>query len=185
MNIDSKDYLRLVEHSEEICFFDIEATGLKGDYNSILVVSIKPYGKKPISLKVEQVGNDQKVVRLAKDYLESFQCWVSYYGRGFDIPMVNTRLLKWGMQPIEKRFHIDMYFTLKHKLVTSHMSQGHLCSWLKTDEQKMSVSADAWSEMAAKTSIHMPTMVKRCESDVAGLENLYNRTKHLIVEIKK
>lgn len=167
-----------------MAFFDIEASGLRGDYNSILCISVKPYGKKPTSFSVKAVGNDVKVVREARDFLESFDAICGYYSKGFDIPMINTRLLKWGLAPVKKRPHIDMYYQLKHKLLTARRSQGHLLSWLGTPDQKMSVSADVWAQIASDVDTHMPGMIKRCESDCAGLEGLYKKTKHLIVDIK-
>lgn len=183
--VDAQDYLGLLEAASQIVFVDIEATGLRGDYNSVLVVSIKPYGKKPTSYVVKQPGNDQKVVNDAKAALEAAQCWVTYYGKGFDIPMLNTRLLKWGSRPIDKRHHIDMYYSLKSNLLTARRSQGHLLSWLGTPEQKMTVSAEEWNAVIRGAEGSMDTMVKRCESDVKGLEGLYKKTRHLIREIKR
>lgn len=185
MQIDPQDYLDLVEQTGKLLFVDIESTGLKGDYNTVLVVSIKPFGKKPYSFSVSQVGKDASVVRKAKETLEDAGCWVTYYGKGFDIPMMNTRLLRHGVDPIEKRPHLDLYFTLKSNLLTGRRSQSHLLSWLKTPEQKMGVSADTWAEMSASFNENMPIMIKRCESDVAGLEALYKKTRHLVREITR
>lgn len=185
MQLDAQRFLNMAEKAKSICFFDIEANGLNGDYNSVLVVSVKPYGAKPISLSVNQIGNDQKLVREAKELLEEFDCWVSYYGKGFDIPMLNTRLLKWGIHPIEKRHHVDMYYVLRFNTKTSRHSQAHLLSWLGTQEQKMTVSADVWNQMAANPRKYMPTMIKRCESDTVGLEALYRKSRHLIQEIQR
>lgn len=186
MQVDAQDYLRLVENSNSICFFDIEATGLRGDYNSVLVASIKPFKGKPVTFKIAQAGNDKAVVRETKEWLEGFDCWVTYYGKGFDIPMLNTRLLKWGYKPIEKRFHLDMYYTLKANLLTARRSQAHILRWLNGPEQKMDVGADVWNEIVADpTGPAMKTMIKRCESDVEGLQGLYERTRHVVREIKK
>lgn len=184
MKIDAQDYLRLVEKANTLSFVDIEATGLRGDYNSVLVVSIKPYKGKPTTFHIEQPGNDQRVVREAKRVLESYDCWTTYYGKGFDIPMLNTRLLKWGCNPITRRHHIDLYYSLKYNLLTARKSQGHLLSWLDTPEKKMTVGADVWNEVVRNEKGAIATMVKRCESDTKGLQNLYERTKHLIKEIK-
>jgi hypothetical protein len=62
---------------------------------------------------------------------------------------------------------------------------GRFASLLNLADQKMGVSQNVWSEMAFNINKHMPTMVRRCESDCEVLEALYNRTKHLIKEIKK
>jgi uncharacterized protein YprB with RNaseH-like and TPR domain len=185
MQIDVQRALDLFEKSGSLLFVDIEATGLKGDYNSVLVVSLKPYGRKAESFHVSSVGKDASVLRRAKAAMEQADCWVTYYGKGFDIPMLNTRMLRHGILPIERRHHLDMYYMLKSNTLTGRRSQGHLLSWLKLPEQKMSVSASDWSDMPHKTQELMPTMIRRCESDVRGLEALYKTTRHLIKDITR
>lgn len=185
MQIDVQTYLDLVEQTDNICFWDLECTGLKGDYNSVLVSTIKPFNSDPITLSVKQVGNDQKVVRETAEALAGFQCVVGYYSSGFDMPMCNTRLLKWKQRPIAPMHHIDLYYKLKSKLLTARKSQGHLLSFLGTPEQKLSVGASVWSEIPFKFSEHMPLMIERCESDVRGLQELYTATRHLIADVKR
>lgn len=188
MKLDEVDFLRLVENNNSIGFFDIESTGFKGDYNSILVGSITHYqDDTSSSYYIQQVGNDKKVARQLKEHLEGLDCWVTYYGKGFDLPMLNTRLLKWGIPPVEKRPHLDLYFTLKHQLNTSRKSLGHLVSWLNVpgDEGKMGVSADVWNQIAVDLKRNIRTLTERCESDTIILRNLYEKTKHLIREIKR
>jgi uncharacterized protein YprB with RNaseH-like and TPR domain len=182
VQLDSQVFLDLVEDAHKICFVDIESTGLKGDYNSALVVSVKPYNLKPVSFSVKQPGYDIKVVRDAKECMESFACWVTYYGKGFDIPFLNTRLLRWSQEPIAKRPHIDMYYSLKYNLLTGRKSQAHLLRFLDCDQQKMDMSPTEWTEVLATGDTKR--MVLRCESDTAGLESLYKKTRHLIKEIK-
>jgi len=184
MNLEAQTFLRLVENQHSIVFWDIEG-GLKGDYHSILCSSFKPFGKKPFTASVSKPGNDKYLVENIKDELEKYDCWVTYYGKGFDLPMLNTRLLCHGLKPVVKKPHVDMYWQLKSKILTGRKSQGHLLSWLRLPEQKMSVSADEWIQVVAGTKGAMETIIKRCESDVSGLEALYNRTKHLIIDITR
>ena len=121
---------------------------------------------------------------------------VTYYGKGFDWKMINTRLLRWQSEPLKKMLHIDMFFTLGHHLLTARRSQAHLLDWLQIDStadekpimgdvaKKMSVSAEEWNRVLSNPEKSMKTMVKRCESDVAGLEALYRRTRHMIKDVK-
>lgn len=185
MQIDAQTFLKLTEKAKTLCCWDTESTGLKGDYNSILCLSVKPYAGKPTTFSIEQPGNDRKVVREAKEFLESFDVWVTYYGKGFDVKMLDTRLLKWGLEPVNKRPHIDMYFQLKSHLLTGRRSQAHLLEWLETPQKKMSVGADMWNDVLRNPTKAIGTMRERCESDCAGLENLYDRCKHLIVDIRR
>lgn len=185
MQIEAQNFLRLVEKAGTLAILDTEATGLRGDFDSLLVASVRTYGGGMKSFTVGQPGNDRKLVRELKDYLESFDAWVSYYGKGYDLKMIDTRLLRWGLPPVEKRPHIDLYYTLKPKLLTARKSQGHLLSWLGTPSQKMSVSASVWADIVCDFKKNMKIMVERCESDADGLTELYEKTRHLIVDIKR
>lgn len=198
MQLDAQVFLNLAEQAKRLCSFDIEATGLRGDYNSILCVSIRPYRGEAKTFSITRPGQDKHVVHAAAEMLREMDCWISYYGKGFDFPMINTRLLKWGLKPLERKPHIDMYYTLKSNLLTARRSQAHLLDWLRIDQtgestdrdnrdtvHKMSVSADEWNRVLADPARGMRTMVKRCESDTLGLQSLYMRTKHLIKDITR
>jgi uncharacterized protein YprB with RNaseH-like and TPR domain len=187
MQIDVQDYLPLVEATGQIVFFDIEATGLRGDYNSILVISLKPYGEKPYSFVVDQPGRDKGVIAEARDALHEYQTWVSYYGKGFDVPLLQARLLANRCKRLEKdkHYHLDMYFSLKSHVLTARRSLAHLLEWLDCDEKKMSMSPDEWNNVLRQPKKYLPRMTKRCESDVIGLENLYDETKHLLLDLRR
>ena len=185
MQIDVQDYLTLAEGAGKMVFWDLETTGFKGDYNSILVSSFKEYGKKPFTVHVEAVGNDQKVARLTKEILSEYQTVVTYYGKGFDWPMLNTRLTKWGKAPANPMLHLDLYFTLKPKFLLASKGLGAVGRFLGTKEDKMFVGTEVWSEMGFNMKKHMPTMIKRCESDIILLEDVYKKTKPLIRDLKR
>ena len=186
MRLEAQDFLRLVENNKTLAIWDTESQGLNGDYGAMLCASIKTFGRKePVTFRVEQLGNDKRLVRETRDYLEGFDAWVTYFGKGHDVPLLNTRLLKWGLKPVDPRPHVDLFFTLKPKLRTSSKSQAHLLRFLGTPEQKMSVSPDTWASLGTHFYKNMLEIVARCESDAAGLEALYNRTKHVIRDITR
>jgi uncharacterized protein YprB with RNaseH-like and TPR domain len=185
MNLDAQTYLNLVEHAQQIAMVDIEATGLKGDYNSIICVAFKAIGQPAYTFSVKRPGDDKKLVAAVKDQLERYLCWVTYYGKGFDMKDINTRLFYHGMLPVEPRHHIDLYWQLKTHLLMSRRSQAHYLRWIDSPEQKMGVSPEAWNKVLADPKRELPLLQARCESDVVGLEQLYTRTRHLIRDIKR
>jgi uncharacterized protein YprB with RNaseH-like and TPR domain len=186
VSVDTQDYLDMIESTGNLATWDVESSGFKADYNSVICASVKPYGCKPYTFKIKAMGNDVKVVRDLKDALEEYNCWLTFYGKGFDVPFVNTRLMKWGYPPIDTRHHIDLYFTLKPKTALGRKGLGSYAGFLLGDkDQKQYVGPEVWSEMGFKLNEHMGTMVERCESDCSVLEELYNKTRHLIKEIKR
>ena len=193
MNLPASDFLRFVEAQKSIVFWDTEGSSLAGDYGSIHVVSMKPYGKAPVTFQVKHAETDHRVVVAARNWLNQSYAWVTFYGKGHDVPLLNTRLLRWGEKPLESRPHIDLYFTLKPKLKTGRKSQAHLLEFLQETmkslglkpEKKMTIAPNVWSDLQANFAPLIQTLVQRCESDTRGLEMLYRCTKHLIRDITR
>lgn len=186
MQLDTTDFLRLVKEAGRLCTFDIEATGLAGDYNSVLVTSIKPWGVDKITtFFIDRPGKDREVVRDTLAELQRYDCWISYYGKGFDVPMLQARALKHRLPPLVKKPHVDMFFQLVSKVKTSRKSQAHFLRWLGTPEQKMDMSPEEWNEVLSNPKRAIAKMKARCESDVRGLEGLFKRTEHLILNVTR
>lgn len=184
MQIKAEEMLPIAERAGAICFVDIESSNLKADFGTAVVVSIKPYGGPPVTFTARP-GRDKAMLRKVAAELAKYQIWVSFYGKMFDIPFLNSRLVRHGLHALEKKHHIDIYWVIKARTALSRRNQAHLLSWLGTPEQKMSVSPNTWAEMAVSTDEKLKILVERCESDVTGLEALYNKTKHLIGEISR
>ena|SRR2546422_3960958 len=179
MQVDIDVFLKLAEKAGAVAMLDIEATGLRADYNSVLVVSFKPHGKRPISFTASKAGDDRSLMEQITKEMAKYQVIVTYYGKGFDAPMLESRLLFHNMPPLPKHHHLDMYWLVKGRLKTARRSQAHLLEWLSLPEEKMTLSADVWNQVCSNFDETIGTLVKRCESDVRGLEVLYDRCKHL------
>jgi len=185
MQIDAQVFLPIAEKAGEVCFFDTEATGTHGDYNSILVVSLKPWHGKLKTFTVKRPGQDKSLVAAARDELSKFAVWVSYYGKMFDIPLLQSRLLAHRCAPLIGKHHIDLYWHMKAHTLTSRRSQAHLLEWLATPQQKMTLSPEVWNLVLRNPREGLKTLSARCESDVEGLEAMYDRVKHLIVNVTR
>jgi hypothetical protein len=184
MQILAQEFLPIVEQAGKLAFVDIEASNLKADFGTVVVVSIKPYGKKPITFTAPP-GRDKTLLKDVSEELHKYALWATFYGKLFDVPYINSRLLVHGLPPLEKRHHLDMYFAIKARTCLSRRNQAHLLSWLGTPESKMSVSPSVWAEMAADPKKALKILAKRCESDVTGLEAMYERAKPFIVELTR
>lgn len=111
--------------------------------------------------------------------------WVTYYGKGYDIPMLQSRLLKHRLRPLEKRLHLDLYFSMNSRVLTSRKSQGHRLRWLGGNQQKMGISPEEWNLVLSSPERGLSVLGARCVSDVKGLEALYRRFRPLIINITK
>jgi DNA polymerase III epsilon subunit-like protein len=177
--IDNQTFLKLAEESGQLACWDIETSGLGADYQDILLCTIKPYNGKCITLIADRFNKDKKLVREAKEALEKYTVLVAHNGKRFDLPFLNTRLLYWGHPPLEKRHHVDTYLQLKYKLRIGSKSQASLISFLELPEQKLHLSPSTWRN-ALDDKKAMERLIERNISDCIGLQQLYDKTKHLI-----
>jgi uncharacterized protein YprB with RNaseH-like and TPR domain len=185
VQLDAQDFIRLVESNRSLAIWDTESVGFNADYGTLLCGSIKTVHGGIETYQVVQLGNDKRVAREFKERLESFDAWVTYFGKGHDVPFLNTRLLRHGLDPVERRPHIDLFYSLKYALKLSSKSQAQLLSFLGTPEQKLHLGPDSWAELGVDFNKRMKAIVERCESDVMGLEAGFHRTKHVIRDIKR
>lgn len=185
MQILAQDFLPIAEKAGAICFLDIECSNLKADFGTVVVVSIKPIGKKPVTFTARP-GRDKKLLKDVVAELEKYTVIVTFYGKMFDVPFLNSRLLRHGLAPLKKKHHIDMYWVIKNQTVLSRRNQAHLLEWLATPQKKMSVSPNMWAEtLHADTTEGLDILTKRCESDVEGLEAMFQQAKTFIQEITR
>jgi uncharacterized protein YprB with RNaseH-like and TPR domain len=179
----AQEFLPVAERAGAIAFVDIEASNLKADFGTVVVVAIKPY-KGEVKVFKARPGRDKSLLKRVAKELAKYQLWVTFYGKLFDVPFLNSRLLANRLPPLPKQHHCDLYWVIKGQTALSRRNQGHLLSWLRTPERKMGVSPNVWAELPAVGG-NLDVLVERCASDVKGLEALYKKVKHLIGEITR
>src|SRR5213592_2031591 len=108
MQIKAEEFLPIAEKAGAVAFLDIEASNLKADFGTVVVTSIKPYGGDPITFTAKP-GRDKKLLIAVAAELSKYQAWVTFYGKLFDVPFINSRMLVNGLPPLDKKHHIDMY----------------------------------------------------------------------------
>ena len=172
MKVEVPQFLKLVEANNSILFFDLETQGLNADYGRILV-----YSRKFNNSDIRTTFGERRILRAMKSDFEKADMLVGYNSRLFDVAYANTRLLELGEPPLPKKHHLDMYFALKSKLRTTSKAMGAIGTLLNLAEDKMKVAPKEWR------NANLPVLASRCESDVRLLQQVYNKTKHLVFTI--
>lgn len=174
------DHNLSVGQKPKIVCFDIETSNLDGDYGYILCAAIKPLGEPAKVLRISdyelhktQPWNDRLLVRDIKQELERADVWVSYYGKRFDQPMINARLLASGAKPLSEVIpHIDLYYVARRVLRISSKRLGNVAELLKI-QPKMPVPRAIWVRAQAGHAPSIAYLSRRCRRDVETLEQAY------------
>ncbi|WP_422487350.1 ribonuclease H-like domain-containing protein [Gudongella sp. DL1XJH-153] len=102
---------------DDICFFDIETTGLSRDYHNVYLIGLLFNNKTNnswtlIQLFADYIEEEERILLEFVDRVKDFQKLVSYNGDSFDIPFVKKRLHKYGHN-WENVESVDLYKYLR------------------------------------------------------------------------
>jgi uncharacterized protein YprB with RNaseH-like and TPR domain len=118
-----------------------------------------------------------------KREIENADILVSYNGKKFDIPFVNSRLAFWRVDVIRSPKHIDLFPIIRrHYRLSDYKLQTASYFW-QTENQKTIVDGMNWVKaLISKKS--MDYIVQHCEQDVKVLKEVFEKVKASIKYIK-
>lgn len=161
-----------------LAIFDLETStfGFKANSGFILCCGIKELGK-PVRMLVRDNMrpnplNDRKLVKQIYDELSQMDMLVTHNGKWFDIPFLNSRLLKWGLPPLPPIPHFDTC-DLAYKRLKIKNSLEAIGEYLDCKTAKHKVSFDKWVQAYAGDAKALAQIVKHCVNDVKLTEQVY------------
>lgn len=103
-------------------FFDIETTGLSREYNYIYLIGLVTYdldsGFSMLQLLIDDKHDEEKLVLSFKDEVSN-KTLITYNGDSFDIPFINSKLVKYGHKPLDNSSFDIMKYTKANKYYLS------------------------------------------------------------------
>jgi uncharacterized protein YprB with RNaseH-like and TPR domain len=173
-----------VRTGARILMFDIEASNLVADFGRMLCFGYKWLGKKPQVVAVtdfpKQFKNDptddRKVAEFAAKTIAEADMLVSWYGKRYDVPFIDTRLLYHRMHPLPHIPHLDGWEIAKRKLKLRSNRLASVSTFLGVDE-KTPIKGPTWVRAAAGHAPSIRYIVEHCRQDTLVLEQVYERLK--------
>ena len=168
-----------------VAYFDIETTGFKPDIHRIICAVILSYPDMEYHVfrqdKIEHKKNftdDTEMCKLIRDCLEDHHIVVTWWGKGFDIPFLNTRLVQNGERKLRNHLHIDPYYYHKgwHGVKPGRASLEAVGDFYDVSERKYKVDKEVWTEVSIGDPDAMEIIAERCRSDVKLLAQVTQRT---------
>lgn len=80
--------------NKNICFFDIETTGLSSRYNEVILIGALCLEGNDIYIKqffADNPDEESEILTLFAEFLNDFEYIISYNGKSFDIPFLRNR----------------------------------------------------------------------------------------------
>lgn len=161
---------------------DIESSGLRADFAVTFCVVIKIFGRNEIKVfKMDirprnMMESEKKMLKELVHFLRGLDGIVTYYGQGFDLPFLRTRMLAHGLTSyIRKMRHLDLYFTVRGKLLLSRNRLMNVIELIQTSDgtvpDKGRVEPAKWMKVIyAGDESALQEVVDHCVEDVLALE---------------
>ena len=127
-----------------LCFLDIETTGLSRKYNQIYLIGLVYYDKEKnnwnlVQLFANSLDKEKEILESLNDLLQDFTLLISYNGDSFDIPFIKYRMKYYKIKDkMRKIDSFDIYREIKNN--DSYLKFENLK--LKTVEKKLGIYRD-------------------------------------------
>ena len=163
----------------KILLFDIESTSLNATFGTILCIGYKWLNKDkvhiPTILDKSSKGmlDDSILVKKFADEFIKCDYVVSWYGIRFDLPMINSKLIKYGLGPLPYKPHLDLWDVAKKNF---KLHSNRLQAWsefLGCGQRKSSIEFDHWLRAALGNKKSLECIVDHCYRDVLVLEEVF------------
>ena len=166
--------------------FDLETTNLKATFGHILCGCFLPMDPASAELVIfrlddkayrnrRDLADDSKMAIAIRDYMEKSFAWVGWYSKMFDVGFLQTRLLKCGADPLERRMHIDLIYYARRPNLALHSSRlDAVAKTFKLSEQKTELNPDIWNAAFQLDREAMDYVVEHCTQDVRVLKEVFD-----------
>lgn len=175
-----------------IVFFDLETTNLEGNFGRVICGCFLPIeDDEPLIIsetekkyKGRRLGDDSRVVRACKDILNECWVWVSWNGKLFDVPYLNSRLRFHEIAPLEKRMHLDLMYYARGQFIRLHNSKlDTVAQAFGLDHQKVHLTPDEHVQARVGHKESVEKLVEHCVADVKILRDAWMILKPFVRNI--
>lgn len=168
----------------KILFWDIETFGMdfNADKGFIMVISYKWQGEKEVHTITRKnprkwsrkLFNDKTICAEFANILEKADMHVTWNGTKFDVPFLQTRMLKHRLGYLPPVPHEDGLRTARRTLkMRRNLDNIQKFFELGTPKEDMNL-VKVWMPAAMGDPVALRQVIKRCESDVKLLEEAYD-----------
>ena len=166
--------------NKRIVAFDLETFDLAADYGLIMVGCVKDRGGETKTFFAHGDRDERECVVAIRDELERADYVCTYYGTGFDLPYLNTRLIIHGERPLHQIRHVDLYYVAKFKLKLNRNRLANVEMALFGVSNKTEILPGIWRRALQGDQAALDYIADHCQRDVAILERCFDRLRGFI-----
>lgn len=138
------------------------------------------FGKGP------DITNDKALVKGIRDALATYDIWVTWNGKLFDVPVLNGRLIFHGLEPLPPVMHIDlMYKATGGSVRIGRRSLQSVSEYFDVPNRKTPLNVRTWDKAMAGDAEAYDKIVEHNDADVLVTRDVFNILKPQIGNIHR
>lgn len=167
-------------------FFDIESTNLNATFGTILCIGYKWLGNPrvyvPTILDYSKTNflDDRGLVKAFSEVYNSADYSCGHYAQRFDVPMIQSKLIKYGLPPLAPIPLIDTWRVARDNFKLHSNRLATIQEFLGVEHSKTSINFDDWLQAAHGNKRALRQVVEHCRLDVLVLEEVFLKLRPLI-----
>lgn len=164
-----------------ILLWDIESTGLKMDFATVLCIGYKWLDEKQVHmLSITKPGDDKKLIRDFIKIYNSASMTVTYFGTGFDRKAIIAKALEHNLELPANIPMVDLFYTVKSNMAISRKSLQNVGYYMGLSNEKSPVEGKIWRKAMWGHGPSLKYIQKHCRADVLLLEEAYTKLRTLV-----
>lgn len=142
--------------------------------SEIMCFAAKWLDKPKVTFKSVHHDGREAMIQSAHDLLDEADVVMTYYGRRFDIPKLNTAMLLGGLPPPSPFKQIDLYYVVRQQFAFEYKSLNYVSKALGLSGKVKHDGLELWLRCMAGDPQAWKLMRKYNIQDVRLLEELYD-----------
>lgn len=122
--------------------------------------------------------NEKALVKASHKILNEADVFITHYGVRFDLPFMNAKFIKYGLEPVIGKAHIDTWMISKTCLKLSNNKLKTVATMFGLDN-KMDIGIETWFHALSGKPAALRKMNIYCKQDVDTLEQVYLKTRNI------
>ncbi|MEM2498508.1 MAG: ribonuclease H-like domain-containing protein [Candidatus Nezhaarchaeales archaeon] len=169
----------------KLCFLDVESTGLEAESSFIVGFGVMEEDGSWSHVFAKSVMDEASVIRELIAKLSKYEYVVTWYGSGFDLPMLVARAIRNGLDVsgLMTVKHLDLYLVAKSFLRLGKYDLDSVCKFFgipKRFELKGSDMPPLYFKALSGDQEALRMISDHCYDDLQGLRNVFMKLKPVV-----
>lgn len=144
-------------------------------YPEILCIGAKWIGEREVIMYSQWEHGTETMLTKIRDLLNEADAVIGKNSVKFDIPWINTELVKYGIGPFRPLTHIDLEKIARHKFRFLSNKLEYILEYLGIGHKMDTGGFKLWRKVLEGNEAARAKMLRYCATDIRGTERLYKK----------